>query len=171
MKILSFFQKEDKIPERNLFINPSLSDIPEVKFAPFLRSNYSMTDKNYLKFQRFLPDCIKLVGPPVKGAGCFSYALGLEGSVTPREFHKIAIERGLEWKAGKPEKNDIIVYLGHDNGVCPKFLHAGIYLGDDRVRSRWTIDGPVVEHPIREVLPTFYVEEFGPYWGAFRKVT
>ena len=174
MQIFSFFKKEEKkVSGSDLLINPPLNASPEVKFAPFLRDNYSsiINPKKYLKFQRFLPDSIKLVGPPVKGANCFSYVLGLDNSVTSHEFHDIAIARGLEWKTGEIENGDIIVYLGHDNGVCPEFLHAGVYLGDDRVRSRWGIGGPVVEHPIGELLPPFYREIYGSYWGTFRKVT
>ena len=148
-----------------LRLNPSINEDPEIKFAPF--SDKRIVDPtHYLKFQRFLPQEIELVSPPIEGWNSFGFVLGRSDSLNVSEFRDLTKDYQFQHK--KLEVNDVVIYLGWDDGWCPEFLHAGIYLGDERVRSVWVDGGPVVEHPIKEVLPPHYRPPLEVYWDHLR---
>ena len=117
--------------------------------------------------QPVLPAILKLISlPPSYDEGkynCFVYALGLhqEAIFLRKEkrpdLAKVVIINSpqITELLRSFEKTDTPVdgdYVFYKNGNI--FAHAGIYLGEDVVESKWS-DGPVFRHPIRAVHPGY----------------
>jgi hypothetical protein len=146
---------------------PLLTHPPEVKFAA-LSDGRIIDPEHYLEFAGFLPPEVSMVGPPMSGVSAFGYALGLNEYIDSGRFCKIVEEKNLVYHLDRVRRNDIVVYLGYDNGIFPEVLHAAIAVAEDRVRSLLVPEGPVFEHPIREVLPVHQRKELGVYFAQFR---
>jgi len=178
MGIMQLFKKTPQIKPGaktteglRLKLNPSLSDPPEVKFAPF-SDDRILDSSEYLKFQDFLPKEIKLIGPPdgspEPGRNCWGYTHGDRLDMPAAEFRRSLNADYQQFMEEDIPQFTLLVYAGMDDGADVQLLHAGIYQGEGIVRSRWCDGGPVVEHPIEEVLPTFYHSLLGPYTLNFR---
>jgi len=178
MRLLQLFQKTHPIEPGakttnglKLKFNPSLSDSPEVKFAPFSDKRI-LVPNEYLKFQDYLPKEVRLIGSPdgipEHGRNCWGYCFGDRLNLSPGDFKKHLDSDYQQIFSQDIPEHTLLVYAGMDNGICPQFLHAGIYQGDGIVKSRWCDGGPVVEHPLKEVLHSFYNSDLGPYTLNFR---
>jgi len=155
-----------------LSILPKLSSPPEIKFAVFSDSRF-WDPEQYEKFSRFLPEEFSLLGPPKEGQNCFGFVLDLERNLDRWEFCRILHHQGYEQFLDKQLKTgDIIAYYGADPDITG-YTHAAKYVGDGRVISRCGFregfGGPVIEHPIKEIIPAYYCEEIGVCWNTYRK--
>jgi len=149
-----------------LRIRPSLKQPLEVKYAVFSDSRFFMPEF-YEQFEPFLPEGFDLIDKPMN-QNAFEFCLGFSGRNTDsRGFLAELALRGYENRVGAEffprtgfqvdaeglQPEDILGYyqgapeLGH--------THAGIYMGEGRVRSRWGRMSPILEHPILEVLPLY----------------
>lgn len=119
------------------------------------------------KIKPDLPSILELVLlPPSYDEGkynCFVYALGLNGDPIflrkekRPDLAKVLIINSPQLKGvlSALEKTDNPVngdYVFYSNGKI--FTHAGIFLGDNIVESKWS-DGPIFRHPILAVHPGY----------------
>jgi len=138
---------------------PSLSEDEKTKFAVFTDSRFYM---NHLfeKLIPFLPENFEVIDKP-NGQNCFMYSLDIKNrkkKFGAREFNLELERRGYQcqdFSTDQIRKGDIIVYS------IPGFVdsirtHAGIYVGNERVQSRWGQNSPLIEHPIKEVVPNYW---------------
>lgn len=151
---------------------PSLSDDPKVKFAAWDDSRFWMPE-HYKKFENFIPKEFQIIGPPVEGQNCFGYALGFNQTLDRREFTELL--GGHDWVGGSVEdlaEGDVVAYFKYDPDI-DGFNHAGIYVGNGRIRDRSGqfagFGGPLIEHPIAEILPPYYDPQIGIQFSGFRK--
>lgn len=138
---------------------PSLTDPPEIKFAVFSDVRFYMR-KHYRKLLSFLPEEFEVLAEP-SGQNCFMYALGIEKS--REEFGRKLFDAELarrnyvctNYMDTQPMKDDIIVY-SIANIIDSQRTHAAKFMGSGRVRSRWGKGSPLIEHPLEEVVPTYW---------------
>jgi len=159
--------------------NPSLLSDPKIKFAVFDHPALFDTER-YAELVAFLPKEFSFIEPPKDGQNCFGYALDLEDYIDKWEFDGMLYELNyIQCDKDSLENGVVVAYCGADPEFTG-FKHAGIYIGDERVRSRWgrlevkgseqIIGGPVVEHPLEEVLPgRHYIKELGICPFFFKK--
>lgn len=127
-------------------IKPSIDSIPEVKWA-FLTDKRFCNEKIYKEFERFMPPGFELVSPPAE-QDAFTYALNLNGQMNRMKFLFELNKNYLRDR--KPESGSIIAYYLEDSlEIDP--IHAGIYAGNERVNSRFSLGYPVVQHPINDI--------------------
>jgi hypothetical protein len=138
---------------------PSLSEEDNTKFAVFSDQRLY---QNHLfeKLLPFFPEGFDVIEGP-NGQNCFMYCLNIptqKRTFGRREFDAELEKRGYVYRDFSMNDllvGDIIVYS------VPTFLdpirkHAGIYVGNGRVRSRWGQNSPLVEHPLKEVVPNYW---------------
>ncbi len=153
--------------------SPSLESPDEIKYAVFDDARF-WTPKDYMKFEPFLPEGVSIVGPPKKGQNCFGFSLN-DSYFNRWGFRKI-LDIGYDRIRDEEtiRRGDVVAYCGLDPDMSG-FLHSGVYQGDGMVRGRWGIDdktrygSPVIEHPLREILPTYYCDINGPWPFFYRK--
>jgi hypothetical protein len=145
-----------------LSFTPPLASSAEVKFAVFNHPGINIP-RLYHKFIPFLPEGFSIVGEP-NGQNCYMYCLGIisgRAQFDRRQFDHELENRGYQHQRYSSETvqiGDIIVYSV--SGPLDSYRrHAAIYVGNGKVRSRWGHNSPVLEHPLEEVLPT--------YWDGF----
>jgi hypothetical protein len=174
MNVLSLFRRFNPIEEGYettgglvLKKRPSLSDLPEVKFAVFSDSRFF--GPRYLEFEHFLPEGFLVVGPP-NGQNCFEHCLNANGNHKTfdrwdilQEFEKHKYATVSE---NVPRLNDIICYYVFDPDL-DGYSHSGVCVGVESVSSRWGRHSPLIVHPINEVLPA-YMGELGGF-NVWRK--
>jgi len=131
---------------------PVLEDPVEVKFAPL--SDKRFYDENfYEQFEGFLPSELDMVGPPLD-QNAFGYCFDIFGEIGSRQFYDLLKSHRYESKSKHNlELGDIIAVFRIDPDFGPT-THAGIYLGDGLMRSRWGHESPLIEHPV-DVLPHY----------------
>jgi hypothetical protein len=149
------------IEGRQLTNTPSLSDDEKVKFAAFTDPRFYLPHL-YRKLIPFLPERFEVIDGPNR-QNCYMYCLNIDPKRTKRferrEFDMELEKRGYnyyEFSRKNLRVGDIIVYsvFNHIDSIR---THAGIYIGNGRVRSRWGYNSPLIEHPLEEVIP--------PYWN------
>ncbi len=159
----SFFQpKAGDRTTRGLTLSerPSLSGEDEmVKFAAFSDARIRMR-QHCRKLIPFLPEGFEWIDDP-NGQNCFMYSLGVppRGEKFGRREFDAELERRLylplEYHDQEVREGDIVVYSVQ--GIIDRTReHAAVYMGDGRVRSRWGIDGPLIEHPLKEVISIYW---------------
>jgi len=135
---------------------PSLDLPPEVKFAAFSDDRF-FTQKHYKKFEAFLPKEFSIVGPPEE-QDCFGFCLDVSHVVGREKFQEVMYRLGTEADQNLTLGDTILYY--HDVGISI-LNHAGKYIGEGMVSSRWGVGSPVIQHPIDEVLPHYLPEIIG----------
>ncbi len=57
-----------------------------------------------------------------------------------------------------PKRDGLHSFSKEDFEIEPNTIwqHAGVYVGNGRVRSRWRINSPLIEHPLKEVTPNYW---------------
>ncbi|MCM8763733.1 MAG: hypothetical protein NC927_01435 [Candidatus Omnitrophica bacterium] len=73
---------------------------------------------------------------------CFGYVLTEKECLGKKRFREV-LERDFT-EVNLPEMGDIVVYFHDTVGI----VHAGIYLGGQKVESKWNIFGSVFIHPL-----------------------
>ncbi len=142
-----------------LSIQPSLSEDEKTKFAVFTDSRFYMAHL-FEKLIPFLPEDFEIIAEP-NGQNCFMYCLDIKPKRREfgrKEFNLELEQRGYRYQGfskTQPKKDDIIVYSipGFINSIRK---HAGIYMGNGRVQSRWGQNSPLIEHPIEEVVSNYW---------------
>lgn len=140
--------------------SPSIGSPEEIAYAVFSDTRFRMCHL-YEKFSEFLPKEFTIIDGP-NAQNCFMYSMGIDPKTTKKfgrnAFDAELVKRKYEcipFQNTLPEKGDIIVYS--INGMIDTVRqHAAIYMGDGRVRSRWGYHFPVVEHPLKAVLSTYW---------------
>jgi hypothetical protein len=138
---------------------PSLSEDEKIKFAVFTDSRFYMP---YLfeKLIPFLPEEFKIVDEP-NGQNCFMYSLNIKTrrkKFGAKDFDLELERRGYQYQdfsITQLIEGDIIVYSIH-RFIHSIRTHAGIYVGNGRIQSRWGQNSPLIEHPIKEVVPNYW---------------
>ncbi|MBW3020912.1 hypothetical protein KY334_06455 [Candidatus Woesearchaeota archaeon] len=138
---------------------PSLLEEELTKFAVFTDSRFYMKHL-FEKLIPFLPQEFEVIEEP-NGQNCFMYCLNIpkqKKEFGRRNFNLKLEERGYEYfdfSKGSIEVGDIIVYSVP--GIIDSIRrHAGVYVGNGRVRSRWGINSPLIEHPLKEVISNYW---------------
>jgi hypothetical protein len=138
-----------------LSFTPSLASSAEVKFAIFNHPGINIP-RLYQKLIPFLPEGFLVAGEP-NGQNCYMYCLDIANGAAA-QFNQELENRGYQCQGYSSEVvrvGDIIVYSV--SGPFDSYRrHAGVYVGNGRVRSRWGYNSPVIEHPLEEVLPTYW---------------
>jgi cell wall-associated NlpC family hydrolase len=143
-----------------LSFTPSLASPTEVKFAIFNHPGINIP-RLYQKFIPFLPEGFLVAGEP-NGQNCYMYCLDIASGAAAQfergQFNQELENRGYQYQRYSSEVvqvGDVIVYSV--SGSFDSYRsHAGVYVGSGRVRSRWGYNSPVIEHPLKEVLPTYW---------------
>lgn len=138
---------------------PLLSEDEAIKFAVFTDTRFNIAHL-FEKLIPFLPEDFEVVGKP-NGQNCFMYCLDIPSP--KKNFGRNEFDQELENRkysysnfSDKDLKiGDIIVYSlpGIINSVR---THAGIYVGNGRAQSRWGMNSPLLEHPLDQVVPTYW---------------
>ncbi|MDP2925584.1 MAG: hypothetical protein Q8N99_04390 [Nanoarchaeota archaeon] len=143
--------------------HPSLDEPPRVKYAVFSDRRVfdrKKFDKVWKLFESFLAEEFYFRGGPLN-ENAFEFCLGMQRKgeeFSSSDFKNALVAREYNRESGGPQLGDIIAY--YFQGGLNIYTHAGIYFGNEVVRSRWGENGPIVEHPILEVLP-LYIEYLG----------
>ena len=129
-------------------LRPALNSISEVKYSA-MNDKRLLDEEQYREFEKFMPAGFSFAGKP-ENQTVFGYCFD--------EFDNFGIDRFLftldelteEVSENEKKKGDIAVYYTDYPGLSEIPVHAGLYVGDDVVRSRWINGGPVVEHHMDE---------------------
>ena len=138
---------------------PSLTAEDHVRFAVFSDVRF-YKEHLYHKLLPFLPKEFTVLDGP-SGQNCFMHCLDIPPQKAPfgrREFDAELTNRSYAWQRyadGEAKEGDIIVY-SVASIIDSVREHAALYVGDGRVQSRWGHNSPLVEHPLKEVLPTYW---------------
>ena len=171
---LVFNPKPGDLTSKGLLLSqkPSLLEGDAIKFSVFTDSRFYISHL-FEKLIPFLPDGIEVVGNP-NGQNCFMYCLDM--SPIRRKFGRKAFDVELEhqgyqysnFSKDNLQIGDIIVY-STQGFIDPIGQHAGIYVGNGRVRSRWGKNSPLLEHQLEEV-PLNYWNKDEKYLTIERKM-
>lgn len=100
----------------------------------------------------FIPRSLKIVGSPdssVKQINCHGYTFKKDCWYAVKNVHD-AITSGILIEVEEPDEGDIIIYYLDESADRQIIKHTGIYLGEDKVRSKWA-NGPVFIHNVFNV--------------------
>jgi hypothetical protein len=178
MNLLSIIRVYNPIKEGSLtkgglrlHKHPSLDEPPQVKYAVFSDKrvfNRKKFDKVRKLFEDFLPEGFYFRGGPLN-ENAFEFSViaadinnqrdPVYEEVNSNDFVKKLKNKGYDRETKEPFLGDIIAY--YFQGGLNVYTHAGVYFGNGVVRSIWGENGPLVEHPILEVLPLYI-----GYYGA-----
>ena len=78
---------------------------------------------------------------PLNNSNCMGYVMGIDREMRPEEFYS-SLAGYEEISSSDAQPGDIVLYT---KSGYP--LHAGIYIGNGWVRSKWD-NGPVFEHEL-----------------------
>ncbi|OIO40989.1 hypothetical protein AUJ62_03690 [Candidatus Pacearchaeota archaeon CG1_02_32_21] len=148
-------------------LKPDYCSIPEVKFS-FLSDKRFFDSRYYKEFESFMPNGFSIVGEP-KDESAFVYVLRETGlarngmrNIHSANFLDIIGKGGFKSvNSLSPVKEDIVLYSPVKDDIIlyspfeadfTGYNHAGIYNGDDKVRSRWGFGSPVIEHPLKDYI-------------------
>ncbi|MFW6285620.1 MAG: hypothetical protein ACOC16_00445 [Nanoarchaeota archaeon] len=142
-----------------LSYRPSLTQNEAIKFAVFTEPRFYMSHL-YKKLIPFVPEEFEVIDKP-NGQNCFMYSLGiLKPNIRfgREKFYfnlKSRNYQSFNYSKDIVEKGDIIVYStpGYIDSVIQ---HAGVYVGNGRVRARWGNNSPLIEHPLKEVISHYW---------------
>lgn len=143
-----------------LKINPSLEDVPEIKFAAMDHLGFHQKN-NYHKLIPFIPKEFEIVGEP-NGQNCYMYCLNINPKIIKKFERKDFLDQLEKEKfetlsiKNKLNLGDIITYSIPHPFYGSIINHVGIYVGDDNVKSRWGYNSPLIKHPLREVIPDYW---------------
>ncbi len=121
-------------------------------------------NRTYESMAQFLPQSFEIVAPPAD-QNAFAYVLGEQ---TVGKIASSILLRALEdfsypfesFSQAILKPGDIVTYALDNQLAGSMVRHAAVYVGDERVRSRWGHYSPVIEHPLTQVLPTYWNKNF-----------
>jgi hypothetical protein len=140
--------KEGMITTSGLrLLRPSENSDSEIKYSA-MNDRRLLDKEQYLEFEKFMPQGFSFAGKP-ENQTVFGYCFDYFDYFDVKRF-LTKLEEETDHLLGAGEKGDIVVYSTDYPGLSEIPVHAGVYLGNNVVSSRWMNGGPVVDHPLDE---------------------
>lgn len=117
-----------------------------------LYTMFGFVDNDIFDFAKeFIPQSLKIIGrSDTQGhkTNCHGYTFDKDGWFSVKNVHN-AIKEGKLVESEEPQEGNIIIYFMEGSDI-PIIKHSGIYLGDGKVKSKWS-KGPVFIHDVFNV--------------------